>query len=300
MIAATDQQTGGWGLSLSPSGGEMPDSLFLRFSKLLRDESGIALAPHKKTMLAARLGKRLRSLGIGSFAEYFEYLCDVRASRDELLHFIDSVSTNKTEFYRENQHFDFLGARALPELAVTAARSGGVNLWSAGCSSGEEAYSAAIEADDYLAGRGVPYRVLGTDICTRVLEKAFLAIYPDRDLAAVPQRHMRRYFMKGIVDERKGYHRIVPEIRRNVAFMRHNLVRDDYSSLPAMDVIFCRNVAIYFERETQVGIYRRLCDKLQPGGYLFIGHSETLAGVEAGLERVGPTTYRKRARGGMS
>jgi chemotaxis protein methyltransferase CheR len=295
MIMATNPSMGYSNHLLASSNQEMPDTLFRQFSKLIYEESGINLTLHKKTMLAARLHKRLRSLGISSFADYYDYLSDMKIPHDELIHFLDTVSTNKTEFYRESSHFDFLGSVALPELVKSPAfKAGGViTIWSAGCSSGEEAYTAAVVADDFF-GEGVGcYRVIATDICTRVLGKGFHGIYPDANLDSVPLHLKRRYFMKGIGDQ-KGHHRIVPEIRRNVVFKRHNLVKNDFESIPMMGVIFCRNVAIYFDRETQLRMYDRLVDKLLPGGYLFIGHSEMMKQSNKELDRVAPTIYQKK------
>ena len=149
-------------------------------------------------------------------------------------------------------------------------------------------------ADDFFRNRPGSYRVIATDISTRVLEKGCRGIYPDAVMDPVPSRFKRAYFMKGTEDQ-KGRHRVVPEIRRNVSFMHHNLVRDGFDSVPMMDVIFCRNVAIYFDRETQVRMYERLVDRLLPGGYLFIGHSEMIRHSNCGIECVEPTIYRKKA-----
>lgn len=177
----------------------MSDTLFRQFSKLIYKESGINLAPHKKAMLVARLQKRLRSLGMSSFSDYYDYLCGINMPRDELLHFIDSVSTNKTEFFRESLHFDFLRSVALPELVESPAfKAGGViTIWSAGCSSGEEAYTAAIVADDFFGKCAGSYKVIASDICTKVLEKGFRGIYPDAGMDSIPSCFKRRYFMKG-------------------------------------------------------------------------------------------------------
>ncbi len=289
-IAVTESRIGP-----SLSGEEMPDGLFSRFSKIIYEESGIHLQPGKKLMLSARLNRRLRSLGIRSFSEYYDLLCDNNAPREELKHFIDTVSTNKTEFFRESQHFDYLRSTALPALMKSRGfgEEDHLRIWSAGCSTGEEAYTLAVVVDDFFRVKWGDYSVLGTDISTRVLEKARMAVYPDGELKTVPRELMRRYFMKG-VREQEGKHRVAPEIRGRVSFMRHNLVKDDYRSMPPMDIIFCRNVAIYFDRETQKSIYGRLSDKLVPGGYLFIGHSEMMTNDRKNMERVGPTIYRKK------
>ncbi|HOS38982.1 MAG TPA: protein-glutamate O-methyltransferase [Spirochaetota bacterium] len=279
---------------LLPAGDEMPDHLFEKFSSMIYRECGIHLPRHKKIMLAARLNKRVRALGLDSYDAYHEYVSSEGRTGAEFVRMIDAVSTNKTEFFRERAQFDFLTGEALPALVASPAYSpgAGISLWSAGCSSGEEAYTLAMLCAEFFSTARGAFSILATDISTRVLDRAQQAIYPDRELEGMDPALMRKYFMKGKGDH-AGSHRVVPELRARVQVRRHNLVNGDYAALPMMHVIFCRNVVIYFDRETQNEIFRRLADRLAPGGYLFIGHSETIMNLRADLDRVGPTTYRK-------
>jgi chemotaxis protein methyltransferase CheR len=273
---------------------EMPDHVFTKLSKLIYDESGIKLGVNKKIMLTSRLNKRLKALGITKYNDYYEYIFNSNSNRDELHRMIDAVSTNKTEFFREDAHFDFLIKEALP--AVTKfpgfVNNGVINIWSAGCSSGEEPYTIALMCAEYFGGCSGKFRVLATDISNKVLDIANSAIYQDNVIKSVPFAMKRKYFMLG-KGNKSGYHKIVPELREKVIIQRLNLVNDNFRNIPMMDLIFCRNVVIYFDRETQNRLHRKLLDHIKTGGYLFIGHSETLNISWKDIQRIAPTIYRK-------
>ncbi len=284
------------GNDFSPVGiREMPDYVYGRLSDLIYSECGIKLGENRKTMLASRLNKRLHALKMESYSEYFEYIRSAEGGRDEFVRMIDAVSTNKTEFFRESAQFDFLLQKALPALTGSAESTADacITLWSAGCSSGEEPYTLAFICAEFFSRREGSFNIVATDISTRVLDAARSAIYPDSAVGSIPNNLKRKYLMKG-KGAKAGYHRVVPELVRRIRFSRHNLIRDDFNILPMMNIIFCRNVVIYFDRETQIALYRRFFDRLLPGGFLFIGHSETLYRLEENLLRIAPTIYRKR------
>lgn len=268
---------------------------FHDFSSLIYTECGIKMPPAKKTMLTARLTKRLRSLGLDSFGQYYAYVCSPNGRSEELRSLIDVVSTNKTDFFREPAHFDYLVQMALPEL-MGAFKSGfrkKLRLWSAGCSTGEEPYTLAIvlseSAEKY---RGLNFSILSTDISTKVLKKAALGIYEQEKVEPVPMSLRKKYFMKS-KDKNKRLVRIMPEIRSLLEFRRLNFMQNDFQIREPMHVIFCRNVIIYFDRPTQEAVLYRLCRYLIPGGYMFTGHSETLNGLDLPLVPVANTVYRK-------
>ena len=265
---------------------------FTRLTEFIYSETGIRLGPEKKTMLEGRLKKRLRDLHIDSYRQYCDYLFGHEGLREEKVFFIDVVTTNKTDFFREPKHFDYLAATALPRM-IAMAENQPLLLWSAGCSSGEEPYTLAMVLSEYAETHpGFRFRILATDISTRVLAKAQMAIYPADVVEPVPPLLRRRYLMRS--RERDGDRvRIVPELRRLVEFRRLNFMEADYGLTEKADAIFCRNVIIYFDRPTQEKILAKLTRQLKPGGYLFVGHSETLHDMNLPVEPLGPALYRR-------
>ncbi len=273
----------------------MSQDLFSRLSEFIYRESGIKMPLTKKTMLEARLQKRLRSIGLGSYDEYCSYLFSPEGIANELVHMIDVVTTNKTEFFREAQHFEYLIENVVPELIQT--RGAGIRrpfmVWSAACSSGEEPYTLAMVLDQFSRrAQGFTFQVLGTDISTRVLQTARDGIYDEERAEHIPSEFKRNYLMRSR-DRSKGLVRIVPELRAHVKFRRLNFMAEDFGMREKMDVIFCRNVLIYFDRTTQETVINRICGHLHPGGYLFTGHSETINGMRVPLEPVANTVSRR-------
>ena len=276
---------------------EMSDRDFQRFRAFVFESCGIRLTPIKKTMLTGRLMKRLRALGMSDFSAYYDYVTSKEGRSRELHHMIDVVTTNKTDFFREPGHFDVLTRHCLPALLEGSSRSTAwkLRLWSSACSSGEEPYTLAMVLENALSrptGRW-SYEILATDISTRMLERARRAIYAEEKVEDIPDAFKRKYLMRG-KGARKGEVRIVPELRNRVRFQRLNLLGDGGFGLrAAMDVVFCRNVIIYFDPDTQRRLFRRMYDQMAPGGFLFIGHSETLHGIHSGFVPVATSVYRK-------
>ncbi len=265
---------------------------FERLTAFIYAETGIRLGAEKKTMLEGRLRKRLRDLHIDNYRRYCDYLFGPEGLRNEKILFIDVVTTNKTDFFREPKHFDYMTRQALPELA---ARSDGQPLlfWSAGCSSGEEPYTLAMVLSEYAAAHpGFRFRILATDISTKVLARAELGVYSTDSVEPVPQLLRHKYLLRSR-ERHSDRVRIVPELRRLVDFRRLNFMDADYGIPERADGIFCRNVIIYFDRPTQEKILRKLTRHLKPGAYLFVGHSETLHDMDLPLEPLGPALYRR-------
>ncbi len=281
-------------LDAAPLGKGMTDTDFSRLSRLVYSTCGIRLAPVKKTMLEGRLRKRLKTLGIDSFRGYCEYLATEEGMRAECIPMLDAVTTNKTDFFREPKHFEFLLKVALPELErLGAVGKRAARVWSAGCSSGEEPYTLAMVLSEY--GRehpGFRFTVLGTDISTRVLESARKATYRDELVDPVDIELRKRYLLKS-KDKKLHLVRMGPEIRSAVTFRRLNFMDSDYGIGKPMHMIFCRNVLIYFDRETQEEVIRKFYRCLAPGGYLFVGHSETVQNMDLPLVPAAASVYRK-------
>jgi len=265
------------------------------FSKLcdfVYSEAGIRLGPEKKTMLEGRLKRRLRELNIDSYKGYCEYLFGDEGQRREITSFIDVVTTNKTDFFREAGHFDFLAQRALPEWTARG-MDRPMLLWSAGCSTGEEPYTLAMVLSEYAeAHPGFRFRILATDISTAVLEKAEMSVYTIDSVGPVAPELRRKYLLRSR-DRSSNHVRVAPELRRLVEFRRLNFMDADYGLEQKADAIFCRNVLIYFDRPTQERILRRLTDCLMPGGFLFVGHAETLHDMRLPLTPAGTALYRR-------
>jgi len=279
--------------------GEIADGIseknFARLSRLIHDRCGIKMPPHKKSMLEARLRKRLRSLGLATYGQYCDYLFGPDGEEGELVNLIDVVTTNKTDFFREEKHFDFLTEVALPRRVSF---SGGglqrpLRVWSAGCSTGEEPYTLAMVLSEFaLKNQGFEFSILATDISTQVLEKARLAIYREEKVEPVPEALKKKYLLRSR-DPEKCQVRVVPELRAKVLFRRLNFMDENFGLREPIDIIFFRNVMIYFDRNQQMNLLKRFCGCLPSGGYLFTGHSESLHGMGLPVVQVAPAVYRK-------
>lgn len=266
---------------------------YTRLRRLIYDETGITLGAGKQIMLEGRIRRRLKALAIDSYREYCGYLFSQRGLAEELVHLIDAVTTNKTDFFREPRHFDFLVSRVLPEHVAGGDNRRPFLVWSAGCSSGEEPYTLAMVLSEYgLAHPGFTFRILATDVSTTVLNKAALGVYSADTVRPVPQALKVRYLMRS--RERNTAHmRVVPELRRQIEFRRLNFMDTDYGIQEKFHAIFCRNVIIYFDRPTQQSILRKITARLTVSGYLFMGHAETLHELDLPVEPVAPALYRR-------
>ncbi len=268
---------------------------FMRLGHFIHSECGIKMPVPKKVMLEARLKKRLRALGLESFEEYCDFLFSPEGMVNERHLMINVVTTNKTDFFREPRHFEYLAQTAVPELIglCGAGTRRPLSVWSAGCSTGEEPYTLAMVLSEFaVRNPGFFFSIIASDISTGVLEKAVRAVYKEERVEAVPQELKRKYLMKS-KDRSKKFIRIAPELRSLVRFRRLNFLDHDFGMRELQDIIFCRNVIIYFDRPTQEKVLGRLCQHLIPGGYLFMGHSETLSSLDLPLVTVGPMVYRK-------
>jgi chemotaxis protein methyltransferase CheR len=268
---------------------------FSRLAKFIQDYSGIKMPTTKKTMVEGRLRKRAAANGFGTLTEYCRHLFDDDGLDDESIHLIDAVTTNKTEFFREPDHFRFLAEVAVPEL-LPSRRRPEIKVWSAASSIGAEPYTLAMVLADLQHNLGsFPFSVVATDISTRVLEIASRAIYSEQMIAPVSEEMRKRYLLRS-KDRTRGLVRIAPDLRRHVQFGRLNLMDTSYPLDRDMDVIFCRNILIYFDKPTQQQVLERLCSHLRPGGYLFLGHSESLAGLGLPLRPAATTVFKRPVR----
>jgi chemotaxis protein methyltransferase CheR len=268
---------------------------FQRLASFIESYSGIKMPPTKVTMVEGRLRKRLRATGMPNLKRYCDYLFDENGLAAEAIHLIDVMTTNKTEFFREPDHFRFLADTAVPRLMASSRTGTGkpLKVWSAACSIGAEPYTLAMVLADLgqqMSGRR--FDIVATDICTEVLGTAIAGIYPEAMADPVPPDLRRRYVLRS-KDRAHPRVRIVPELRATVSFARVNLMEAPYPIEREMDVVFCRNILIYFDKERQQAVLRNLTDHLRPGGFLFLGHSETLAGFQLPVESVGPTVFQK-------
>lgn len=269
---------------------KLSDQEFERLSNFIYTRYGIKMPPVKKLMLQSRLQKRLKALKIYSFKEYVNYVFS-KESGDEVVHMMDVVSTNKTDFYREPAHFDFLKQTVLPEYVQKNIRS--LKVWSAGCSSGQEVYTLAIVISEFLEkNKAFDFHILGTDISTKVLKKAYAAIYSEQDVAMIPLEIKRKYMLKS-KDAHKKLIRITKALRNKTSYMRLNFMDEHYPVKEKFDIIFCRNVLIYFDRETQEKVINRLSQYLKPDGYFFLGHSESITNINVPLKQVKPTIFKR-------
>ena len=268
-------------------------SEFRLISQLAHEKFGLDLKSGKEALVAARLGKWLRKGRFNSFDEYYRHVL-ADTTGDALVGLIDSLTTNHTSFLREKAHFEFLTRAALEEFKAVAT----VAVWSAACSSGEEPYTIAMCLSDTLArapGKRRDFQILATDISTRVLGVAQRGVYEAERFKDLPDSWRKAFLLRGD-GECEGLFKFKPEITGRISFGRLNLIQH-FPHQRLFHVIFCRNVMMYFDRGTQQDIVKRLSACLQPGGYLLVGHSEPLTGVQHGLQYVRPATYRKEVRG---
>jgi len=252
---------------------------------------GIRLHNGKEALIKARLRKRMRHHGFSGLAEYCDFL-RADGDDDEFTLVVDALTTNFTNFLREEEHFKFLVDDALPTLLTAGQKK--FHIWSAASSSGEEPYSIGFYlAEHYSMDAGWDWRITASDISTKVLDKARLGLYAEERVGSVPREWLRKYFQKGL-GQWAGQFRVKQSIASRVAFRQINLI-ETYSHVQPFEVIFCRNVMIYFDRQTQEQLVRQLCRFLVPGGYLFIGHSESLNGLEVPVRCLRPSIYQRNS-----
>lgn len=269
----------------------MRDSEFDFIRHLVYERSRINLSPDKRQLVSARLGKRLRATNLPTIGDYCRLLQSPGAD-EELANLIDAISTNHTFFFRESSHFDFLRSVVVPEMLARSRmeRWSRFRVWSAACSSGEEPFSIAITLAEAMPT--FPWQVEATDISRRVLAKAASGIYSEEAVSRVPRELLRAHFQRGFGPQ-NGNYRVKSTLRDRVGFHHLNLLEGEPPFREPFHVIFCRNVMIYFDRPTQDELVGRLVDRLIPGGYLFVGHSESLTQMRHSLQPIQPAVYRK-------
>ncbi len=257
---------------------------FRQFQELIYGIAGISMSPTKMPLVSGRLSKRLKHHKLNSFGEYFSLLSGGQ-ERDELQIAVDLLTTNETYFFREPKHFDFMRARILP----LHPSGNSYRVWSAASSSGQEAYSIAMTLAEHLGSR--PWEVMASDISLGVLEKARSSLYPIDQAKHIPQNYLANYCLKG-VGSQDGKFLIEKSVRSRVDFRQINL-NQTLPKIGEFDLVFLRNVMIYFDAETKRQVVNRITAQLKPGGYLFIGHSESLNGIVDHLKMIQPSVYRK-------
>ena len=267
---------------------------FAQLQALIYREAGIHLGPHKVALVTGRLARRVRELGLGSFQAYHDLAAEDPAELTELL---DRITTNETQFFREPQHFAFLAERVFPrwvQEANAGRRPRQIRIWSAACSSGEEPYSLAMLLREHFDAHWA-LEILATDLSTQVLDRARAAVFPAERARGIPSSYLTRYMLRGR-NEQAGRVRAAPELRAMVRFRRLNLNDATYGDIGQFDLIFCRNVLIYFSPASKSAVIHRLLRHLEPDGFLFIGHAETLNGLTTEVRCVTPTVYARDRR----
>ena len=279
---------------IAPAGSPVSETLgdadyeFLR--RLVYDHSRINLGSDKRALVAGRVAKRLRALKLGSYHEYCRWL-KATGDAEELGNLVDVISTNHTHFFREEKHFDWLRSVLLPQWRLCHDESETFHAWSAASSSGEEPFTLAIVLAEFFGLDG-KWTIDATDISTRILSRAEQAIYDADKVAPVPKELLRRYFQRG-TGQWEGSYRVREQLRQHVRFQYLNLLQSEYPFARRFQLIFCRNVMIYFDRPTQETLVGKLTGQLEPGGHLLVGHSESLGGIRHQLRQLHPAIYIK-------
>lgn len=268
----------------------MDDESFQRLSSYVTREYGIKLPPSKLSMLESRLNKKVKSLGLNNYKQFLDYIFSDEGKQADLLHVVDLITTNKTDFFREPEHFRFLTTVFLPQWQATA---GGrvLNIWSAGCSTGEEPYTLIMVLEEFKKRNPTfSYNIFASDVSIRVIQSAHQGIYGADKMAAVPMEMRRQYFLRSKLQP--DLYRMKPEYRRKISYRRINLMDDSYNVTPSdFHIIFCRNVLIYFDKPTQERLIRKFGSHLHPDGLLFLGHSESIMGMSVPFKQLKPTVY---------
>ncbi len=270
---------------------------FNKFRKLIYEIAGISLSDRKRELVKSRLARRLRFYDFASYSEYYDLLCDARAGKDELEHFVNALTTNKTEFFREGHHFDHLRNELFPRLrqATLSGREKKLRIWCAAASTGQEPYTLAMTMMDYFGSQtDWDLRLLASDIDTQVLATASEGVYPEGEMDGITSSMRTKYFLK----ETRGNDptwRVKPELKSLITYRQLNLIEPNWPIHTLFDAIFCRNVMIYFDQATQIRLVDRFSEYLHPGGLLFIGHSESLFSISDKFESLGDTIYQMKS-----
>jgi len=278
-----------------PTANVLNEKELKRVSDFIGSEVGIQLPEAKRTLVESRLSKRLRVLGFSDFKSYLDHTLESSEGELEKLQLIDVLTTNKTSFYREPDHFDYLVEHAVPEIEKRnpgARRE--VKIWCAGCSSGEESYTLSIELNELAAQQNnVSFNIIATDISHSCLSKASRGIYTDRQATSIPVELRKKYLLRSKNSD-EGLVQMGPKLRHRIKFKSLNLMDARFDVPKDMDVIFCRNVMIYFNNKLREELVAKFESHLTKGGYLFVGHSESLNGIKTQLEQVAPMVYQKK------
>jgi chemotaxis protein methyltransferase CheR len=266
----------------------MDTTTFEKFRRVVYDKSGISLGPSKESLVASRVGKRMRCLGLSEYNDYLDYVLQDRAG-DEMVNLLDAISTNVTSFYREPDHFTFLTDIVTKWQAKGQRR---FRIWSAASSTGEEPYTVAMTLCEAIREPGVDARILATDISTKVLQACKTGTYSQAKMVGVPTDLRQKYFDRSSGSEGEQY-TVKPRLASMLTFARMNLSTPPFPMHGPFDVIFCRNVMIYFDNEVRSRLLREMTRLLRPGGYLLVGHAESLTGMLVDLKVVRPSIYVK-------
>jgi len=288
-------------ITVASSEAAISPELFNKFQTMIYREAGIWLAAHKTALLTGRLSRRLRLLGLSSMAEYYQLVVQSDQQHERAI-MLDCITTNETHFFREPRRFEFLAQSVFPrwkQQAEAGQRQKRIRIWSAGCSTGEEPYSLAMMLLKHFGDEGWDLEVLGTDISTRVLEKARAALFPIDKSKEIPKDYLHAYMLKGTKDQ-EGLMNVAPEVHKLVRFSRVNLSADMYPLSAECDLVFCRNVLIYFDQLSKKKVVTGLLRHLSPTGLLFVGHSENLNGLTLALKSIIPTVYSRLASDGKT
>ncbi|MGQ8338489.1 CheR family methyltransferase [Sunxiuqinia sp. A32] len=271
---------------------EISERQFAQLAELLTNTIGIKLPPEKRIMFQSRMQSRLNELGFNSFETYASYLLKPENKMTELPAMIDLVSTNKTEFFREKEHFDLLLSTILPDLVSEQKQF--IDCWSAGSSNGQEAFSLAMILEEFKLKNKLlsNYHILGTDVSSRMLKIAKNGIYPFSSSTQIPSEYLKRYVLKS-KDVSNPKIKIMKSIQSKIEFRYSNLMDDNYNIQNKFQIIFIRNTLIYFNQKNQFEVLKKVVNKLVPGGFLFIGHSESLINMDLPLKVIWPSVYQK-------
>jgi len=267
---------------------EITDSEFNRIRDYIKANYGINMGKEKKSLIYSRLRTTLVKKGFENFTQYFDDLIADK-SGEAVIDFVDRVTTNHTFFMRETDHFDYFKDNVLPHMEKTLENQKDLCLWCAGCSSGEEPNTLQMILQDYFGNKGWNTDILATDISSQILDKAVHSVYPNDRVATVPETWRKKYFQK--FDDHNSV--VMDSVKKNIIYRRFNLMEPEYRFKKKMHVIFCRNVMIYFDNDTRDKVVQKFYDATAPGGYLFIGHSESLTHTKTPYKYIKPAVYRK-------